>query len=170
MLYVNPPSQVEYRPATALKPGSAAREAETLKEYEQLFLFQMLKEMRKTVPENALLDGGSRQAYFEEMLDDFLAGEMAASGQLGVAKQMAQQLHAPGAPAATAADRGKEFTLEPDRGAGTPLVKPASGIAIANDRPPAMEIRRPTPGIPLNAGIEAGIALNRGRVQYRAQP
>lgn len=92
MLYINPQLQPGYKDLS-LAPGSAKREAEALKEFEQLFLFQMLKEMRKSVQDSGLMGDGMKRAYFEEMMDDVVAGEMAASGQLGVARQMAAELH-----------------------------------------------------------------------------
>src|SRR5690606_35225994 len=93
MLYVNPQASASFRTHPGM-PNSPAREAQALQEFERLFLFQMLKEMRKTIPDGGLFQGGMKQEYFEEMMDDFLAGEMAASGQLGIARQMAAELHA----------------------------------------------------------------------------
>ena len=51
----------------------------------------MLKEMRKTVPDYGLMDAPER-GHFDEMMDDFLAGEVASSGQFGIAAQLADQL------------------------------------------------------------------------------
>lgn len=127
MLYVNPQSQPSFR-ASALAPGAAGREDAALKQFEQLFLFQMLQEMRKTIPDYGVLGGGSQKAYFEEMMDDFLAGEMADSGQFGVAKQMATQLHA----------REKEFV--------PPVAGATGGIEL---QPRGMELESVLPGLPL---------------------
>ena len=69
MLYINPQVQSGYKDLS-LSPGADRREAEALKEFERLFLFQMLKAMRKTVPDGGLFGGGMKREYFEEMLDD----------------------------------------------------------------------------------------------------
>ena len=101
MLYVNPMESATARAADGLRANLAssgkkddlAKEKEALQEFERLFLFQMLREMRKTVPKDALFGGSNRQEFMEEMLDDHFAGQMASSGQFGIAKQMEQQMH-----------------------------------------------------------------------------
>ena len=90
MLYVNPETALSFS-GKAMAPGSKGRDEKVLREYEQLFIYQMLKEMRKTVPDYGVVDG-SQRAHFDEMLDDFLAGEMAKSGQFGIAKDLAAQI------------------------------------------------------------------------------
>lgn len=89
MLYVNPLS---------LGAGSGfqgapqeVRDKLALQELERLLLFKMLQEMRKTVPKGTLLGDSKRESFFQEMLDDVVAGEMAKGGHFGVAKQMEAQ-------------------------------------------------------------------------------
>ncbi|MDQ1257779.1 MAG: Rod-binding protein [Candidatus Hydrogenedentes bacterium] len=94
MLYVNP---LDATCSSVLGPGApkeGARERAAFGELEHFFLFTLLQEMRKTVPQDGLLDGESGQArqIFDEMLDDALSGEMARSGQFGIAKSMKEQL------------------------------------------------------------------------------
>ncbi|MBL7647172.1 MAG: rod-binding protein [Candidatus Hydrogenedentes bacterium] len=158
MLYVNPQSQSGFK-AMELTPGAKGREAEALKQYEQLFLFQMLKEMRKTVPDYGFFDSGAQKAYFEEMMDDFVAGEMAASGQLGVAEQMAKQLHA------SAGDLTK-----PDRALdawGISLVRERKGIAVP-DEATGLPVPQVGGGVKLNPTHPAGISLARAHESYRS--
>ena len=90
MLYVNPQISASFA-GKDLAPGTSKRDEEVLRQYEQLFIYQMLKEMRKTVPDYGLVDA-PEQGHFDEMMDDFLAGEMASSGQFGIAAQLADQL------------------------------------------------------------------------------
>ena len=92
MLYVNP---LDSMTAIRTDPESfkAAREKQALQEFERVFLYQLMREMRKTVPADSLFKDSSQKAFFDEMLDDVMAGKMAESGQLGVAKQIKQQLH-----------------------------------------------------------------------------
>lgn len=101
MLYVNPMESATARASDAFREkigrdsldAGPAREKKALQEFERIFLFQMVREMRKSVPKDALFGDSSQQQFMDEMLDDHLAGQMAASGQFGIAKQMEQQLH-----------------------------------------------------------------------------
>lgn len=100
MLYVNPMATSAGRAVAGIRPmgGAAvaeaaqAKEKEALQEFERLFLFQMLREMRKSVPKDGLFGRSSQQDFMEELFDDHLAGEMARTGQFGIAKQMEAQL------------------------------------------------------------------------------
>jgi len=92
MLYVNP-----YESNAALRFGSPKapeREKAALEEFEQVFLREMMKSMRKTVQDGGLFPQSQQKSFFDDMLDDHLAREMAHSGQLGVAKQIQAQLDA----------------------------------------------------------------------------
>ena len=88
MLYVNP---LENRsvavPAAADK---AQKEKMALRELEHFFLYTLMKEMRKTT------DVGNQKSHeqglYEDMQDDALAGIMASSGQVGLAKQIELQM------------------------------------------------------------------------------
>ena len=86
MLYVNPLSALET--AAASGQDSPARDKVAFQEMERLFLFTLMREMRKTIPEDGLLGGGQERAIYEEMLDDSLSGQWAARGELGIAQQM----------------------------------------------------------------------------------
>lgn len=70
----------------------APREQKALKELEGLFLHLLMKEMRKTVPENGLFGKSPAQQMFQEMLDEVYAQKMADSGQLGLAKLLEAQI------------------------------------------------------------------------------
>ena len=158
MLYVNPQTQSGFK-AMELTPGAKGRETEALKQYEQLFLFQMLKEMRKTVPDYGFFDSGGQKAYFEEMMDDFVAGEMAASGQLGVASQIASQLHA------AEGDGAKPSgTLDSK---GIPVVRERKGIAIPDAAATGLPIPDAGTGLKLNPTHHTGISLVRAHESYR---
>lgn len=162
MLYVNPQAEAGFRGA-ALSPGAATRETQALQEFEQLFLYQMLKEMRNTVPEGGLLGDGMKKGHFEEMMDDFLAGEMAASGQLGIAREMAAQLHAK-----TGDLPPHSLRTNSDTRAEIPLQDGSIGIPLPAERPPGIAISRGAPAIPLDEGDTKGIPLHRAHESYRA--
>jgi Rod binding domain-containing protein len=93
VLYVNPLSSVTEARTGAIAQ-QASREKLALQEYEHYFVFQLLQEMQKSVPKDGLFKGGQETEYYQEMLNDTLSGEIAKSGQFGVAKLMEQQLHA----------------------------------------------------------------------------
>jgi len=62
-------------------------------QFESYFLHQLLKEMRKTVPEDGLLaDDGQGKEIFQDMMDQTLSDSMSSRGDLGMAKMMYDQL------------------------------------------------------------------------------
>lgn len=90
-LYVNPLSSLPVgRTEQILESGT--REKVALQELEQFFVFTLLQEMRKTIPEDSLLGGGFVEELHESLLDDAFSKEIAKSGQLGIADSIAEQL------------------------------------------------------------------------------
>ena len=75
--------QSELRPETAT-PARAARE------FESLFLAELLKRAHKPIFEDGLLSGGSAGAMYRDWFADEIAQRMAAAGGLGLAKAIAQ--------------------------------------------------------------------------------
>jgi hypothetical protein len=143
MLYVNP---IDFRyPAAAAKSGAKGAEAEALQEFEHLLLYKLVREMRKTVPENGLLGNSPGQRYFQEMFDDFVAGKLAESGQFGIADQMAAQMEAVKAGKKALHDRPL-----PEENAGTPLHPAQHGLPLHDNKPA---------GIPLKENRKAEIPL-----------
>ncbi len=93
MLYVNP---LAGAPAQNIEQfaDNPAREKQALQEFERFFLYQLVKEMRRTVPESELWGNGPAQQTYREWMDDALAGALAQSGQFGVAEQISKQWEA----------------------------------------------------------------------------
>ncbi len=105
MLYVNPIANLDaYRDAGL--PDNLVRRKAALQELERLFAFSLVQEMRKSVPEDGLLGHPAQRRLFDEMLDDALAGAMAKSGQLGLARQIESQLAATDSGASSRAVKG----------------------------------------------------------------
>lgn len=69
-----------------------ARSEQALKELEGLFLKELLKEMRKSIPDEGIFEKSHATEIYEEMLDEVFSQAMADSGQFGIAKQIAAQL------------------------------------------------------------------------------
>ncbi|MBU4316039.1 MAG: rod-binding protein [Proteobacteria bacterium] len=71
-------------------------ESEKLKKvcqaFESLFVAQVMKEMRATVPKNELFDGGQAEEIYTSMLDEKLSEEIATNGSLGLAKKLYESL------------------------------------------------------------------------------
>jgi len=88
MLYVNPINYVV--PNINLSGSEDARKKVAGEEMERLFLYELLKEMRKTIVASKLFPQNSTKEIYYDMLNDAFAGEMAKSGQLGIAKQIIQ--------------------------------------------------------------------------------
>ena len=101
MLYVNPlASALTARTEAALNP--AFREETASKELEHFFAYLLLQEMQETIPEDPIFGGGLASDFQRDMLNDALSGEIAESGQLGIAKLVTEQLHQREAGAKTA--------------------------------------------------------------------
>jgi flagellar protein FlgJ len=155
MLYVNPlEARSDLRVSGEGREG--LREKAALKEFEQIFLYQLLREMRRTVPTDGVLAASRQQEFFEEMMDDFLAGKMAESGQLGIARQMELQLQSTG--------NGSKAASAAKSAEGIPLKSAAAPMPLDNR----------APGIPFHPGVEGmvfqgyahvGIPLHRGLSQ-----
>ena len=86
-------------PAPTDKPHRDLQKA--TQQFEGYFLHELLKEMRKTIPDDKLLaDDGHGKEIFQDMMDQTLSDSMSSRGDLGMAKMMYDQL-APGLGAAT---------------------------------------------------------------------
>jgi peptidoglycan hydrolase FlgJ len=85
------------RQAAAQTTPSAAAEDAKLKqacqEFEQLFLTQMMAQMRSTVPKSDIFGGGgSQEEMFQGMLDQERAKSWAQEGGVGLANLLFQQM------------------------------------------------------------------------------
>ena len=90
-LYVNPLASLPIgRTEQILESGTSEKVA--LQELEQFFVYTLLEEMRKTIPEDSLLGGGFVEEIHQSLLDDAYSKEIAKSGQLGIADSIAEQL------------------------------------------------------------------------------
>ena len=66
---------------------------QSCQQFEAYFTDLMLKEMRKTVPQNDMLGEQSNQrAIFQDMMDQTLADHMSQRGDMGLAQMMYNEL------------------------------------------------------------------------------
>jgi len=151
MLYVDPIA--ERHIAAPGGPGALrARREGAAQEFERFFVYQLVREMRKGVPKTGLLGKSQQQDLYEEMFDDFLSGEMARSGQLGIAKLVCQELEKAGAaPALTKSTATQGIARHPER--SFPLrANPSAEFPLE---------REPQAGIPVKKANSGGIPISR---------
>jgi peptidoglycan hydrolase FlgJ len=86
---------------SSVADAAAAKDAKALdgatRELESVFVYMLLKEMRKTVPETKFLHGGKGEEIFRDMLDEEMSRKMSAapSEGIGIAKMLYEQLSRP---------------------------------------------------------------------------
>ncbi len=62
------------------------------RELEAYFLHTLIREMRKTIPPNPILNGGKTEEIFQDFMDEEIARELARSNQLGLADMIYKSL------------------------------------------------------------------------------
>lgn len=62
------------------------------KSFEELFVHNLIKEMRKSVPKNDLLGGGAGEEIFRDMLDEKYSEKIVENGGIGLSDFMYRQL------------------------------------------------------------------------------
>ncbi|MFO7738214.1 MAG: rod-binding protein [Desulfatiglandaceae bacterium] len=63
-------------------------------EFESLFMFYLLKEMRATVPKSGFINGGGAEEIYTSMLDTQLARELSLNGGFGLSAILFNRLNA----------------------------------------------------------------------------
>jgi len=152
MLYVNP-ADASLLQRTALGVHSGQRTGAVLQEFERLFLYQMLREMRGTVPEGGLFPKSREEEYFEETMDDYLAGEMAKTKQFCIADQMERQIR----------ENETRQRILPQSGKTEwfPVRSGAKGISLGGKNQTGIPLAEKPVGIALEEGDGAGISLRQ---------
>jgi len=83
-------------PVSSLTGDKGKTEREKLEilahEFESVFLNQMIKTMRKTIDKSNLIDGGSAERIYTDLLDETLSRDMAFSQKGGLASELVDQL------------------------------------------------------------------------------
>ncbi|MFQ5508841.1 MAG: rod-binding protein [Leptospirillia bacterium] len=97
--------------AGGVAPGGGADNARAAREMEALFVAQLIKAMRSTVPEKGLLSGGRGEEVMQTLQDEALAQSIARRGDFGLAEQVLDTLNrinpqGPGKGAASGDDQG----------------------------------------------------------------
>lgn len=72
--------------------AAATDNATAARQMESLFAFELVKAMRRTVPENGLMSGGRGEEIMRSIQDQALAEAVAAKGGLGLAERLLETL------------------------------------------------------------------------------
>lgn len=77
-------------------PGSAASEPleRACRDFESIFVNYMLQQMRRTVPQNNLFDGGRAEEIYTSMMDSELSKAVTQQRGMGLASELYRQLSA----------------------------------------------------------------------------
>ena len=67
---------------------------ETCKEFESIFVKQMLNSMKSTINKSGLIKASMAEGIFEDMLYDKYAQKISGTGNLGIGEMMYKQLSA----------------------------------------------------------------------------
>lgn len=88
-------NSIAMNPALLNKPVPAvemARIEETARDFEAMFITEMLRPMFEGIKTNDMFGGGKGEEIFSSMLIDEYGKNMAAAGTLGIADQVKEQL------------------------------------------------------------------------------
>jgi flagellar protein FlgJ len=82
--------RVEKTPKTSEKRDPEINKV--AQKFESIFLKELLKNMRKTVPKSGFLNGGWTEEFYWDMLNQELSERMADVGGIGLAEMIYQQM------------------------------------------------------------------------------
>lgn len=72
--------------------GEEKKLREACTEFESLFIYQVMKQMRKTLPQTKLIDGGKGEEIFTSMMDEELSRQMSSRQGMGLRDVLIEQL------------------------------------------------------------------------------
>jgi peptidoglycan hydrolase FlgJ len=96
-------------PVRTAPPSDEARLRQSSRDLEGVFVEQLFKAMRETVPENELFGGGGGEQMFTGMMDAHLAAEVPQGWNDGLGEAIYRQLRAALAGGAEAADAAADL-------------------------------------------------------------
>lgn len=90
----NDPTLLQKKVESAAKKMEDEKLKEVCKEFESIFLSTMLKEMKKTIPDDGLIEKGMATEIFEDMYIDEVSQEVSKDGDgIGIAKMLYEQFN-----------------------------------------------------------------------------
>ena len=85
-------SQITTQPAKVHKGQNSEKLKEVAQQFEAIFIQQMYKEMRKTIPDDGLIQRGNADDVYTQLQDLEAAKITAQRGGIGLADLLMQQL------------------------------------------------------------------------------
>lgn len=85
-------SQVQGARKTAADTASPERLRKACSDFESIFMQQVLQQMRRTVPQDGLLNGGQAEQVYTSMLDGEMAKTFSEGRGLGLSEVLYRQL------------------------------------------------------------------------------
>ena len=80
-----------------VRPSFQVEEPQKLKQacsdFESLFVYHLVKEMRATVPKSGLFSGGSAEEAYTSMMDLQLSKDIAEKRGIGISEALFKRLH-----------------------------------------------------------------------------
>jgi len=77
---------------TSAKSKDPEKMAQTARDFEAIFVQQVFKEMRQTIPEGGLLPRGQSEEIYQDMQDMEAAKQLTAHGGIGLAAMLIEQM------------------------------------------------------------------------------
>lgn len=88
------PGSTQQKPADTKQAKELQSLRHTCREFEAIYVNEMYKSMRKTVPESGIFEKkGMAEEVYREMLDMEMARKTASGDGMGIGKAMYQQLY-----------------------------------------------------------------------------
>jgi flagellar protein FlgJ len=72
--------------------GTDKQMKQTAQDFEAIFVQQVFKEMRRTIPEDSLLPRGQAEEIYADMRDMEAAKQLAGHGGIGLAEMLLEQM------------------------------------------------------------------------------
>ena len=72
--------------------GKDARLKQACADFESIFIYYMFKSMRKSLPQNGLLDNTQEQKFYQSMADQAISENIARGRGMGLGKLLYNQL------------------------------------------------------------------------------
>ncbi len=89
---ISAPTNKQDEPAAVKKHKDLESLRESTREFEALYVMEMYKAMRKTIPENGLFPQNTSSKMFQEMMDMELARDTAKGDGMGIGLAMYNQM------------------------------------------------------------------------------
>lgn len=85
----------EIREKDSVKGKEDKKLRQAVQDFEAFFISQMLKSMRKTIPDGGLFEKGHKEKIMEDMLDESLSKSLAQNRGMGLASALYNQMQPP---------------------------------------------------------------------------